>query len=86
MAYETLNRLKWTGRLDRAVIVILHRGAKNNRKSIAGAAVTEVRKSYFSYQEGGKETTIPFHRVGEILCDGKVIWRRHAKNREALGD
>jgi uncharacterized protein (UPF0248 family) len=76
MAFDTLNRLKWTGKLDRSEIVILHRGAPGDRRVIGGSKVTEVKRSHFCYEEGGRERFIPLHRVMEIRLDGETVWKR----------
>ena len=76
MVIQTLNRLKSTGRLKNCEIVILHRGAENNRKIIRGEEVAEVKRSYFLFSEQGKEIFIPNHRVVEIRLDKKAIWKR----------
>ena len=76
MVYNTLNRLKWTGKLDGCEIMVLHRGAENDKKIISGDKITEVRKTYFSYDNGREEVTIPFHRVLEITVDERIIWKR----------
>ncbi len=77
MVYGTLSRLKWVGGLENCEIVIRHRGAPDNKKTIAGKKVTEVKKSYFYYKgKGGKEVCIPLHRVLEVRLEGKVIWER----------
>ena len=77
MVFQTLNKLKWTGKLDKAEIVILHRGVPNDRKTIPGSSITEVKKGYFSFEAGGRETTIPNHRIREIRLDDKTIWKRN---------
>ncbi len=76
MAFNTLNMLKWTGKLDRGEIVILHRGAPQEMKVIAGSKVTQVKKSHFYYKEGNRESFIPLHRILEIRLDGEIIWKR----------
>lgn len=76
MAFNTLNRLKWTGKLDGAEIVIRHRGAPQETKVIAGSKVTQVKKSHFYYEDGGRESFIPLHRVLEIRLGGETIWKR----------
>ncbi len=75
MVYNTLNRLKWTGKLRDCRIIILHRGAPGDRKVIEGGQVTEVKRSYFMY-ENDKEVFIPLHRVLEIKLEGKTLWKR----------
>jgi uncharacterized protein (UPF0248 family) len=74
-AYDVLGKLKWEGGLDRCMIIIRHRGAKNDRKTVSGKDVTEIKKSYFMYKDG-KETFIPMHRILEIRADGKPLWKR----------
>ena len=77
MVYKTLGKLKAQGKLPDCEIVILHRGAPQDRKSISGERITEVKKSYFSYtNEFREETTIPYHRVLEVRLEGKVVWQR----------
>jgi uncharacterized protein (UPF0248 family) len=76
--YEILSRLKWAGNLAEAEIVIIHRGAENNRKTIPGASITEVKKSHF-YYKNDEETYIPMHRIAEIRLKGETIWRKKEK-------
>ena len=76
MAFDTLNRLKWTGKIHLCEIVILHRGAPGDRKVIGGSKVTQVKKSYFYYKESDTERLIPLHRVMEIRLGGETIWKR----------
>ncbi len=79
MVFGTLNRLKWNGRLSSCTVVILHRGAPGDRKTIAGGEITELKKSYFTYSSSGRECTIPLHRVIEIKAGGEIIWKRKRK-------
>lgn len=78
MAFQTLNKLKWTDKLDRCEVVIVHRVAENDRKTIPGEKITEVKKGYFQYKntETREETTIPMHRVREIRVEGKTVWKK----------
>lgn len=82
MVFQTLNRLKWGHRLPEATVVILHRGAPEDRKTVLGSSITEVKKGYFLYVQDGEEIHIPNHRVLEIRLQGEAIWRKHGK---ALG-
>jgi uncharacterized protein (UPF0248 family) len=75
MVFQTLNRLKWVGGLRDCEIVILHRGAPGNRKTIPGSHLTEIKKSYFCYRNG-RETRIPLHRILEVRLEGEAIWKR----------
>ncbi len=79
MAYNTLNKLKWTRRLGEAEVVIIHRGAPEGKKIIFGMDITEIKKSYLMYNAENEETFIPLHRVLEIRLKGKVLWKRKSK-------
>ena len=79
MAFEVLNKLKWKGDLDKCDIIILHRGAPRDRKSIHGNQLTDLDRHYFYYSENGRETTIPLHRIREIWLEGKLVWERKEK-------
>jgi uncharacterized protein (UPF0248 family) len=76
MAFETLNKLKWTNKLAKAEIVFVHRGAENDMKAVSGGKITEVKRSHFCYTENGRETHIPNHRILEIRLEGKVLWKK----------
>ena len=70
----------WKGELEKAEIVILHRGAPQNKKIIFGRDVTSIKRSYFVYRGlQGDETTIPLHRVLEVRLKGKSLWKRKEK-------
>jgi len=71
--YEILNKLKWTGKLHEAEIVIVHRGAPGDRKILKGSSIIQIKRSYFVYRNS-KEVFIPMHRVCEIRV-GKKIWK-----------
>jgi uncharacterized protein (UPF0248 family) len=79
MSFEVLNKLKWKGGLDGCEIIILHRGAPRDRKTIQGSQVTDLDRHYFYYSESGRETTIPLHRIREIWLDRKLVWKREEK-------
>ncbi len=78
MVYNTLNKLKWTGKLQDCRLVILHRGAPGDEKPILGKQITEVKKSHFLYREEGRkeETYIPMHRVLRVILGKKILWER----------
>lgn len=76
MAYNTLNRLKWTGKLGGAEIAIRHRGAPGEMKVIPGSKVTQIKRSHFHYKDGGREGFIPMHRVLLIRLGGEIVWKR----------
>jgi uncharacterized protein (UPF0248 family) len=78
-AYEALGKLKWKRLLKGCEIVITHRGAPGDLKTIPGDSVTEVKKSYLMFtNERGEDTFIPLHRVMEIRREGKVLWKRES--------
>jgi uncharacterized protein (UPF0248 family) len=79
MVFQTLNKLKWTGKLEKCKIVIRHRGAPEDRKEIPGSRITQVKKSYFYYKDGDRENFIPLHRVLLITVGGEVLWKRNTK-------
>lgn len=79
MVFQTLNKLRWTGKLPLCQVLILHRGAPDDRKIVPGSQITQVKKSYFYYKdgkEGNAEKFIPLHRVLEIIVNGEVMWKR----------
>ena len=82
-----LNRLKWTDRLPESEVVILHRGAPDNKKRIKGDHITEIRKGSFSFMdlEKNRETHIPMHRVLEIWMDNKVVWKKRGNGKANAG-
>jgi uncharacterized protein (UPF0248 family) len=79
MAFEILNKLKWMGGLEKAEIIILHRGAPSDRKAIKGSLLAGLDRHYFWYSENGRETTIPLHRIREVRLEGEAIWKREEK-------
>jgi len=82
MAYNELNRLKWTGRLAEARVAIRHRGAPNDEKVISGSQITEVHKTHFlCMDESGNEIHIPMHRILKIESEGRVLWQKRGKSR-----
>lgn len=83
MAYEELNKLKWTGKLACCSVVIRHRGAPNDEKLILGRQITETKKTYFLYREEGRdmETHIPMHRVLRVMLGEKTIWEKGRRQK-----
>lgn len=81
MAFETLNKLRWTGKLAECEVVILHRGAPHDQKTIPGSKITQVKKSHFYYKDGagGRESFIPLHRVLIVRLRDEVIWKRSTR-------
>ena len=79
MVFQVLNRLKWEGGLEKCEIVILHRGAPGDSKTIPGSQVTGIGRSYFYYNSNGREITIPLHRILEVRLEQKTLWKRKEK-------
>ena len=79
MVFETLNRLKWKNKLAKAEIVFVHRGGKDDRKTISGENITSVKRSHFYYKDNDHETFIPNHRVLEIRMEGETLWKRKGR-------
>jgi uncharacterized protein (UPF0248 family) len=79
MVFQTLNKLKWTGRLGECAVIFIDRGSPDDKKEIPGKAITEVKRDHFLFSEKGDETFIPNHRVLEIRLDGKPIWTRKTR-------
>lgn len=75
MVYNTLNRIKWTGKLDNCEVVIVHRNSADNKKTIKGRNITEIKKGYFLYKNT-REIYIPMHRILEVRLHGKIVWKR----------
>jgi len=81
MVFQVLNRLKWKGGLEKCEIIILHRGAPGDRKTIQGSKITGLDRHYFWYKNG-RETTIPLHRIQEIRLEEKILWKRNPKSHD----
>jgi len=82
MAFEALNKLKWTGKLDKTKIVFVHRGAPGDVKTISGASITCLKRSHFCYKDNGHETHIPNHRILEVRLEGRAIWKKKKSTPE----
>jgi uncharacterized protein (UPF0248 family) len=48
-------------------VVIVHRGAPNDEKTIDGSKITDVGKTYFEYKSGKGITHIPAHRIKRVI-------------------
>ncbi len=76
MVFETLNKLKWTGKLAGAKVIFIHRGAKDDRKTVSGRKIISIKRSHFYYKDNDHEIFIPNHRVVEIRMKGERIWKK----------
>lgn len=71
-----INRLKWSseGGLSDCEIIILHRGAPGNLRSINGRSIKDVAPRALICEDCGEETLIPYHRVRLIKKGTKTVW------------
>jgi len=71
---DVLNRLKWQkeSSLEDAEIVILHRGAPDDRRIISGKEIETIGHLFFET----KETSIPYHRILEIRCGKEKLFEK----------
>lgn len=63
-----LNKIKWDSQLkeNNYLVTYIHRGIPGNRKIIESKQIRNVSQSFFSYEDNGNITYIPFHRIIEI--------------------
>ena len=74
-----LNRLRWEeGRLlEKAEVVIIHRGAPDDKRTISGCKIIRIGHAFFETTE----TSIPYHRILEIRYDGKILFEKKPKEK-----
>lgn len=77
---DVLNRLKWEegGGINDAEIVILHRGAPDDRMTILGKDIVSIGHMFFDTPE----TSIPFHRILVIWHHGEKLFEKRKENKE----
>lgn len=75
---ETLNKIKWStkGGLSDCEIIITHRGAPGDIKTIQGRGIKDVAPRALIIEEDGEEIIIPFHRIRQIRKGGLVVWQK----------
>jgi uncharacterized protein (UPF0248 family) len=72
-----LNRLKWGSKnLNKARVTILHRGAPNDRRLIAGEDILKLGRGFMRVRSPEGEVEIPYHRVLRIEVGGRTLWER----------
>lgn len=73
-----MNKLKWGGadKLENAKITILHRGAPNDKRVVAGTEILELGHGFMRVVSPEGEVEIPYHRILRIEIDGRVIWEK----------
>jgi len=71
-------RVLWDKSLDRKTVVvkILSRGFQGGIEEFTGESVTGVTRDGLLVVVGGVAKFIPFHRIIEIKCGGKVIFSK----------
>ena len=76
---DVLNRLRWSLGEDGLVgvsVVILHRGAPGDRRTLDAGEIIRLGKGSFETSDAA----IPYHRVLEIHLGGEVVYRRDANS------
>jgi len=68
-----LNKIKWTEGLEGVEIIILHRGAYENKKVIKGEEIKDIAPRAIICKD---DTIIPYHRVLCIKKNGVIIWSK----------
>ncbi len=79
-----LNKLIWDNRFNIKdySLTFIHRGAKEDKKTISCRLITKVGKSWFIYKTSQirleTEIFIPFHRILEIKKSktGEILWKK----------
>jgi uncharacterized protein (UPF0248 family) len=76
---DVLNRLMWEeGKsLSDAEVVILHRGAPNDRMRIPGKDVVSIGHMFFDT----RDASIPFHRILEIWYRGERVFEKKERRK-----
>ena len=77
---EMLHRYRYDPSFEfgRVQICYTHRGAPGNRACVSGDRVTHLANTYMEVETGKGTATIPYHRIEEILYDGRVEWKKGA--------
>ncbi|MDH4122499.1 MAG: RNA repair domain-containing protein [Thermoplasmata archaeon] len=75
---DILSKLKWGEgtSLNDAEIVILHRGAPNDRRAIKGSEIISLGQMFFETSE----TSIPYHRIIEIWHRGEKVFEKRSRD------
>ncbi len=72
-ARDILLKCKWgKGDLDLIEVVYIDRGSPGDISSFGGADIVDIGRSFLELNE----TSIPYHRIIEIMKGDQVIWRR----------
>jgi len=81
-----LNKIRWNKRFNPEdyVITFIHRGVKDNKKTIPYRLIASIGKSWFTYKSEEEEVFIPYHRILEIknIKTGEILWSKASKPKE----
>lgn len=79
MAFQVLNKLKFTDRLAQAHVTFTDRGSPGDQGSFMGCDITSLAKDHLTFRnERGKETFLPLHRILEVRIGTTVLWKKRA--------
>lgn len=75
MARNMLNMVLWHPEMEieRAKISYIHRGTRENIKTIPGSSIDRLEGGFLILKDG---TQIPFHRIIKIEYDNKIVWMK----------
>ena len=75
MAKNMLNMVLWHPEMEieRAKISYVHRGTRENIKTIRGSSIDRLEGGFLISKDG---TQIPFHRIIKIEYDNKIVWMK----------
>ncbi len=74
---DFLNKLKWhpEKKLEDAKIIIRHRGAPRDQKTIEGKDIEDLGSGFMKVKSDFKTVKIPYHRILKIKKAGETIWK-----------
>jgi uncharacterized protein (UPF0248 family) len=72
---DVLNKIKWSGDLDKVEVWYVHRGAPDDRMVVNGGSISDVGRSFLKVGN----SLIPHHRVFRIIYHGKVVFDRRVR-------
>lgn len=74
-------KIRGPGKIPESRIIIRHRGAPQNKRSIMGEHITEIRKGSFYYANDDNEIFTPMDRVLEIWMENNLVWKKRTKKQ-----
>lgn len=79
-ARDFLNKLKWHQdfELEKAKVVIIHRGAPRDRLTISGSDIEDLGSGFMQVLRNEETVRIPYHRIVKIEVPEKdTVWRKN---------